>query len=155
MITTDIDFPVDLPCPLREGYDLNPVQSFSRTTMESGRARQRRKFTSVPEMVNVSWHFKENEAAAFEIWFQEIIHDGTDWFNVELKTPVGEKPYVARFTEMYKGPSLIGQGKWRIQAVLEIWERPLMPPGWGEMSEWLIHADIFDIAMNDRWMKAD
>ena len=28
-----------------------------------------------------------------------------------------------------------------------------MPPGWGLMPEYLLGADIFDIAMNDRWPK--
>ena len=151
MIATDIDFPAGLPCPLRDGYDLNPVQSFMRTPMDSGRARQRRKFTSVPEMVNVSWHFQDNEAAAFEAWFRDAIHDGADWFNIELKTPVGVQPYVARFTEMYKGGRIIGKSSWRFQAALELYERPLMPPGWGLMPEFVIGASIFDVAMNREW----
>lgn len=151
MISTDIDFPVDLPCPLKEEYDLNTVQTFLRTEMQSGRAKQRRRFSDVPTMANVKWHFQGNEAAVFEIWFKEAIHDGADWFNINLVTPLGEMPYVCRFVSMYKGPTMIGALKWRISAQLEIYERPIMPDGWSLLPEYIIHADIFDIAMNREW----
>ena len=155
MISTDIDFPVDLPCPLRDGYSINHVRPFRRTGMASGRTRQRRLFTSVPTNVSVSWIFYgDSQAAAFEAWFQESIHDGADWFNCTLKTPVGYQPYICRFTDMYKGPEPIGINMWKVVASLEIWERPLLPPGWGTLPEYVIHADIFDIAMNREWPEA-
>lgn len=151
MIQTDIDFPEGLPCALREGYDLNHVQPFRRTSMQSGRARQRRLFTSVPTMANVSWLFNDSQAAMFELWFQQTIHDGADWFNCELRSPIGTGPYVCRFTEMYRGPQLVGKGLWRFVATLEIWERPLLPPDWGLLPDYLAGADIFDRAMNREW----
>ena len=154
MIQTDINFPDGLPCALRDGYDINHVQPFLRTTMASGRAVQRRKYTSVPSMANVSWLFTDTEAAAFELWFQQDIHDGADWFNSELRTPLGSGQYVCRFTEMYKGPTLTGRRLWRFTAVLEIWERPLLPPGWALLPDYIIHADIFDLAMNREWPEA-
>lgn len=154
-ITTDINYPEGLPWPVRDGYDINHVQPFRRTALASGRARQRKKFSSVPSMFNVTWIFNgDNEVAAFEAWFRDAINDGSDWFNSPLKTPIGEGQYVCRFTEMYKGPALVGLCAWRVSAVLELWERPLMPPGWGLMPEYLLGADIFDIAMNDRWPEA-
>lgn len=152
MITTDIDFPADLPCGLRDGYVLNPVQPFVRTDMKSGRSRQRRAFTSVPTMVNVSWLFRhDGQAAAFEAWFRDAIDDGAQWFNAPLRTPVGMQNYICRFTEMYKGPSLIGANLWRVDCTLEIFERPLLPVDWGEYPDYAIHADIFDLAMNREW----
>jgi len=155
MITTDIDYPSDLPWPVRDGYDTNHVSPFTRTNMESGRARQRRKFSSVPSVVNVTWIFNgDNQAAAFELWFQQNIHDGADWFNCPLKTPVGEKQYVCRFTDMYRGPTLVGLCAWRVTATLEVWERPLLPPDWAILPDYILHADIFDIALNKKWPEA-
>lgn len=154
MIQTDIDYPKGLPVPLREEYKLNHVSPFARTTMESGRARQRRRFSSVPTIANVNWIFEvDTHAAVFEAWFRDAVNDGADWFNMPLKTPVGMQDYVCRFVDMYTGPDLIGISSWRISAQLEIWERPLMPQGWGLLPEFVLGASIFDIAMNREWPK--
>lgn len=154
MIATDIDFPKSLPCPLKEGYGLEHVSTFARTDMESGRARNRRKFTSVPSMTGVAWIFNDAQAQAFEAWFRDAIQDGADWFNCDLKSPIGEKPYVCRFTDMYKGPEPIGAKHWKITAKLEIWERPLLAPGWGLVPDFVAGMSIFDIAMNREWPEA-
>lgn len=153
MITTDIHYPVGLPLPLREGYDIKHVSPLLRTDMQSGRARQRRRFTNVPSMVTLAWIFvNDSQAAAFEAWFRDQLNDGTEWFNMPLKTPVGLTNYVCRFTDdVYDGPTLVGVSAWRIRSRLEIWERPLMPADWGLHPEFLIDAGIFDIAMNREW----
>jgi len=153
MIQTDINYPDGLPDAQREGYDLNHVQPFRRTAMVTGRARQRRLFSSVPTLTNVNWIFQSHEAAAFEAWFRDVLNDGVEWFNMTLNTPVGIAKYVCRFTEAYKGPDLVGVRYWRIRASLEIWERPLMPHGWGEMTDFIVGADIIDLAANREWPK--
>src|SRR5690625_3653492 len=155
MIETDIDFPHSLPVPLREGYDIQHVRPYVRTGMESGRARQRRRFTSVPSMVSVSWLFTESQAMAFESWFRDSINDGVDWFNCTIRTPLGLKPYVCRFgDEMYSGPTLTGRNLWRVRAPLEIYERPLLPRGWGVFPDIVAGMDILDIALNREWPEA-
>lgn len=153
MIQTAIDFPSDLPCAVREGYDLNHVQPFTRTTMVTGRARQRRSFSSVPTVANVNWVFNAAQAAAFEAWFRDVLNDGAEWFNMRLRTPLGMEPYVCRFVEMYKGPELTGARHWKVRSELEVWERPLMPHGWGEMTDFIVGADIIDLAANREWPK--
>lgn len=157
MITTDINYPTEFPWPTKEGYGFNPVSPLLRTDMENGRAMQRRKFTSVPTMANVSWIFLGDlPAAAFEIWFKETLKDGTEWFNAPLKTPAGEKQYVCRFTDIYQGPTPAGLCAWRFAAVLELWERPLFDSEWWDvLPEYLLEADIFDIAMNHKWPRAN
>lgn len=154
MITTNIDFPRGLPCFLREDYDINHIQPFTRTTMESGRSRQRRKFTSVPSMVDVSLICTNGQAMAFEAWFRDAIHDGADWFNARLKTPKGFEPYVCRFAGMYDGPRLTGRSLWKFTATLEIFERPLLPTGWGLVPDMVAGMDIIDLAVNREWPKA-
>lgn len=155
MIYTDISYPDGLPWPVREGYGIKHARTFTRTDMESGRAAQRRKFSSVPSEVSVTYIFTgDSEAAAFEAWFRDALKDGAEWFNSPLKTPIGEQNYVCRFTSMYTGPDLFALSAWRIRATLEIFERPLMPPGWGENPNYLIHASLFDFAMNREWPEA-
>lgn len=153
-ITTDITWPAGLPCALREGHSTQHVSPFIRTGMASGRSRQRRRFSSVPSMQQFQWLFNESECAAFEAWFRDAINDGVAWFNMDSRTPVGKVPLVCRFTDMYQGPELVGRDSWRISATLEIWERPLLPPGWGLLPEYVLGSGIFDVAMNSKWPEA-
>ena len=152
MIETDIDYPKGLPWPEREEYTAQAVSPFVRTSMASGRARQRRRFTSVPVEYTVTWIFNgDNRAALFEAWFRDALNDGVEWFNMPMKTPTGTGYYVCRFIEMYSGPNPIGICSWRVSAKLEMFERPLMPQGWGLLPEFVLGASIFDIAMNREW----
>lgn len=153
MISSDLEFPSGLPYPTRDNYALNHVSPFKRTSMDSGRARQRRNFSSVPTNVPVKWIFTEQETQIFEAWFRDTIGDGADWFNCPLRTPVGTGQYVCRFTAMYQ---MVPHGicMWEITAALEIWERPLLAPGWGNFPEFIRYSDIIDIAINRNWPKA-
>lgn len=129
MISTDIDYPESLPYPMREGYSAKTVQTFQRTTLTSGRARQRPRFTSTPTIYTVNFMFNDSaEAALFESWFKHAINSGASWFNAKMRTPAeGLGRYVCRFTEMYDGPNPAGQCAWRVSAKLEMWERPVNP----------------------------
>lgn len=128
MIETDINYPAGLPNPLREGHTASRVSPFARSPMVSGRARQRRMFTSVPSIDTYNWIFTDEQAAIFESWFAFDISDGTEWFNIRRRTPLGMSTLVCRFVDMYRGPNLFGIGRWRISAELEAYERPLMTP---------------------------
>lgn len=153
-ITTDITWPGGLPCALREGHAVQHGKPFMGTTMASGRTRYRRTFSSVPSTEQFSWLFTENECAAFEAWFRDALSDGAEWFNMQSRTPLGKINLVCHFAAMYSGPDLVGRDSWRISAPLEIWERPLLPPGWGLMPEYVLGASIFDVAMNKKWPEA-
>ena len=154
VITTTISWPAGLPCALREGHSTQHTTPFTRTTMDSGRARQRRKFSSVPSTQQFSWYFTQGQCTAFEAWFRDALADGAAWFNMESRTPLGATALVCRFQDMYAGPDLVGRDRWKVSAALEIWERPLAPAGWGLLPDYLIHADILDIAANRKWPEA-
>lgn len=152
MISTDLNFPAELPNPLREGHEMNHISPFSVTPMQSGRSRNRRNFTSVPSIATYNWLFRTDaQAALFEAWFRDTINDGVDWFNIRYKTPLGMSTLVCKFSEMYKGPILTEHNFWRYSAPLEVWERPLMAPGWGKFPEFIRYANIIDLAMNREW----
>ncbi|MEH6784774.1 MAG: hypothetical protein V7688_12895 [Alcanivorax jadensis] len=156
-MATDIDFPSQLPCGQRQGYGLQPNSTFARTPMVAGRARQRRTFTNVPTMADVSWIFSPEETVLFEAWYRDAINDGADWFNCELRSPLdgrdnpGTSQYECRFTDIYTGPVPEGAFEWRISAQLEIIERPLIPVGWGLFPELVLGMSLIDIAMNQEW----
>jgi len=159
-MATSIDFPSQLPCGQREGYGLQPVQPFARTPMATGRAKQRRTFTNVPTMADVSWIMTPEQTVLFEAWFRDAINDGADWFNCELRSPLdgrdnpGTSQYECRFTEMYSGPAPVGAFEWRISAQLEIIERPLIPVGWGLFPELVLGMSLIDLAANREWPEA-
>jgi hypothetical protein len=166
MIHTEINWPDGLPCVQREGHTTQHGTPFIRTELDSGRARQRRKFTSVPSVQQCSWVFTSLECIVFEAWFRDSLCDGVRWFNIYIRTPRGGKAWidmdlrdaitdgthlVCRFSEMYSGPDIVARDRWRISAPLEVWERPLIPDDWGLLPDYLLGADIFDRAMNLKW----
>jgi hypothetical protein len=151
-------YPSQLPRPLQSGYALQHVSPFTRTDMQSGRARQRRTFTSVPSSARVTWFFTSDiECQLFEGWFRDDLgaKDGENWFTIELQTPLGIQPYECRFADMYSGPELVAFNKWQVSATLEIRERPILPDGWATiMPTFILAPEIFDIAMNQEWPTA-
>lgn len=145
-------YPAGLPCALHQEYGLNHVSPLMRSELESGRARQRRRFTSVPSMANVSWIMTQAQAVLFEGWFKWTINDGADWFDMPLSSPMGVKDYECRFAGMYSGPRLTGRGMWTFSATLEVRERPVIAEDWIEIApDYILFMDIFDLAMNREW----
>lgn len=67
----DIIYPDDyLPMPLMDGYGFKPISPLKRTEMTSGRARQRRLYTSTPTQASVKWIFQTDALAqVFEAFF--------------------------------------------------------------------------------------
>lgn len=147
-----IEYPREyLPLPLREGYGFQAVSPIQRTEMVSGRARQRRKFTSVPTETPVSWLLSDVQAQLFEAWFEDVLKSGTEYFMCPLKTPEGIRDYVARFTDIYAGPILVGVSHWRFTAELELLERPILAPGWGHFPGLIAGSSLIDISINRKW----
>jgi hypothetical protein len=151
-------YPSQLPLPMQDGYALQHQSPFTRTEMQSGRARQRRTFTSVPSSASVTWFFTSDvQCQLFEGWFRDDLgaKDGENWFDMPLQTPLGVYQYQCRFVDMYQGPSLAAFNKWQITASLEIRERPILPVDYATlMPEYVLLSDIFDIAMNQEWPAA-
>lgn len=143
-------YPEGLPCPLRENYEFTPVNNMRRTPMDSGRARQRIEFRNVPTMVQLSWIMSSPQASLFEAWAAQVV--GAGWFTMTLLTPLGFDEQEVRFTETPVGGQLTGKFSWRYRVVCEVRNRPLLEPGWAEiLPDYVLHADIFDYAMNREW----
>jgi hypothetical protein len=144
-------YPEQLPLPNRSGYGLKHVSPLQRTQLQSGRARQRRKFTSVPTIVTVTWQFSSGEAQLFEGWYRYGINDGADWFQISMLTPLGLQTSEARFTDIYQGPQPMGMGLWIVSAEIEMRERKTISEEWIDTPELLVNASVLDIAINDKW----
>lgn len=152
----DIYYPHDyLPMPLQDGYAFQAVSPLLRTQLVSGRARQRRLYTSTPTNATVKWLMEnDGQGQVFEAWFRDALTDGAAWFYMKLQTPIGVKFYKCRFTDIYQGPTLVPPIYWQYSATLELWERPLPLPGWGNFPEFLAGQNIIDVALNREWPEA-
>ena len=60
----------------------------------------------------------------------------------------------ARFLDIYEWPILVGESFWRFTAKLELFKRPILDAEWIiQGSGYIAMADIFDIAMNQKWAR--
>lgn len=146
-----IYYPEGLPLGLYSGRAYQVVSPLQRSELTSGRAMQRRRFTSVPEMAQVSWLFSDVQGRLFEAWWRDQLVDGALWFEMPLDTPLGLMNYTARFTDIYTGPSRVGPKLWSYSAQLELRERAVLPVDWSLLPDFVLRPDIFDIAMNLKW----
>jgi hypothetical protein len=148
-----ISYPAGLPPPLVSGFGLQHVSPMTRTPLTSGRARQRREYTSVPSDVRGAVFLLSNkQCMLFEAWFKEVLIDGTEYFDCPMRLPTGRATYKSRFTNIYAGPDLVSPNLWRITAPLEIEERPLFMEGWAEFyPEFILQLDLWDFTLNQEW----
>jgi len=123
-----VTWPATLPLPLIEGYGLTPQEAVLRTDMESGPARQRRRFRQTPTRITVRWLFSEFEFALFEAWYKYHADEGGQWFEITLLGGLGLLPHEARFTSQFEAGLLFGP-QWDVKGELEVRERPTLDEG--------------------------
>lgn len=94
-------------------------QTTIRTKMESGRVRQRRRFTSGWRTISVTWELTDAEFALFQGVYKHKLSDGADFFDIIL--PLGDDldTYSARFTGEGYSYSYKNVMHWRVSAQLE------------------------------------
>lgn len=150
-----IAYPEGLPYPLRDGnYGFDQVSQTISTELQSGRSIDRVRFKNTPDIATVSWEFDDREAQLFMGWFEHILNSGTLPFNCPLKTPLGFDTYEAKFKGMYQGPVLVGISRWRIQAKISLFKRPLLSKDWLLYApDYVLDSGIIDIATNKDWPK--
>jgi hypothetical protein len=134
-----LTIPDGIPLPLRDGYAFRPTSPIVRTPFVSGRARNRRRYRSVPTEVTVSWLCNADQARLFEGWCKWGI-GWADWFLCPIKSPLGLMQTQAQFTEIYDGPTLVGDNLWRYTAVLSLFEMPTISEA--ELTDLLAGMDI-------------
>ena len=151
-----IDYPEGLPYPLRDsGYGLDMVSPLVETQLQSGQSISRRGFKNTPVDVSVTWEMDDGQAQLFEGWWEHVLVSGSLPFNCPLKTPIGIDIYEGKFKGKYQGGTLVGISRWRFQAVLRLFKRPLIDKEWVLYApEYVLHSNIFDIAMNREWPEA-
>lgn len=118
-----IQYPSTLPVPMRDGYELEHVDTAHRSQIGSGRGQARPGARLAPTVVSVKWRLKKIQAQLFEGFYRHTLLDGMHWFECPLQTPLGVNRYMARFVGMYSGPKMDAPGAWTISGRLELDDR--------------------------------
>jgi len=114
-----------LPGPTID-YALSERSATIRSQMESGRFRQRRRFTTSANVVPVSWIFTPFQFSMFRSWFFFKVSQGADYFTMDLDLGGEEDPQnvAARIVEgVYD--ARYQDGNWLVTATLEV-ENPTL-----------------------------
>lgn len=119
-----VSWPDLLPAPLASGYGYQAQASFIRTNMDSGLARQRRRFVRIPSTVSVSWIFTQEQLALFEGFVHYDITDGADWFYAEIANGQDLQSVSARMIGAPK-VDLIEPGIWHVSVQMETIDMPM------------------------------
>lgn len=143
-----MDYPANIPGPLRAGYGITPENNLLRSQIGNGRAIQRVGYTYVPAYADLAFLFTAAEAVTFAAW---VITAGCGWFTIKLKTPIGYYEQECRFTETPQGPNLTGVNLWSYKAKVEMREKPSIDSSYAEFPSIVFMSDIFDRAMNEAW----
>jgi hypothetical protein len=149
-----IYYPQGLPRGRHSGRSYQLVSPLLRSNLVSGRAMQRRRFTSVPQGASINWFFTDIQGQTFEAWWRDQLKDGAQWFECPLDTPMGYANYTCRFTDVYSGPSRAGPNLWAYSAELELRNRAAPDAGEGEFPEDILLSGIFDLTINVEWPEA-
>ncbi len=132
-----VSWPDTLPRPTFQGYAVEPMDSILRTEMESGPARQRRRYTQTPTRITVRWRLTFSQFALFESWLKYKAKEGGAWFSITLLGGLGMVTQRARFvgrgSSAYQARPLRGGPgdgpRWIVTSVLEVDDRPVLSEG--------------------------
>jgi hypothetical protein len=110
---------------MASGYSYQPQAPFIRTSMDSGLARQRRRFISIPSQVTVTWTLDQGQLALFEAFVHYDLIDGCAWFSARIMNGVGMRSVKARMIDGFK-VDIIDKGWWKVSATLETMNMPVL-----------------------------
>lgn len=113
-------FPVTLPRFEHEGYSGQRQSPFARTSMDSGLARQRRRFISVPKAISAQATYTAAQLAQLESFWDNELSGGVAWFLVTLVSGGRSQQVRARFTEAYQEQAGPAAGQYVVQVKLEV-----------------------------------
>ena len=123
-----IHYPSQFPNPTIQDYGLEPQESIARTKMDSGVARQRRRFTSVPSNVAVRWIMTADIFGLFEAWYRYKAKEGAEWIIIPLQNGLGYQNSEARFVKPYTA-KMLSSDLWEVTTSLEVRQMSVLSEG--------------------------
>ncbi len=94
----------------------NPV---IRTKMDSGKVRQRARFTSAVRLFTANWTLTDAQYALFQGILKYKLSNGADWFEMQLMFGNGFDTYEVRFIDGKIKSAYKVHLHWRVSAAME------------------------------------
>ena len=118
-----VKYPKDLKLPLVSSHRLSQNSNLLRTDMASGRARQRKRFQSVPTTMGATWKLNKYQAQILEGFVTHGVNDAVNWFLMPVRTPEGVIEHEVRFIQSPLESCTYNGGFWNYSANIEIKKR--------------------------------
>lgn len=109
------DWPVDLPRPERNTWQLQPQDARRKTQADAGPPRYRRRFSSAGKMVTLSLILSRNGKAIFDNFFHDTCAEGSHLFYMPDPTTDGWPIFTAEGLPLLVSPSgapLLMSARW-------------------------------------------
>lgn len=152
---SEIDWPAVFPPPSASlsGGTVAPVIT---SPMETGRTRQRRRFTQFRRTWSVTWDFSLLEYEAFLAFFNHVIDAGTTYFNLSLPIDSEYTPQEVRFQGGMFSDSYKIHERMTVQATLESGVIETNSEAWlyifetfgGDLAAFMAFEDAFNTFVN-------
>ena len=111
-------YPTQLPAPLLSGYSLQPQDVGIRTSMDTGIAHIRKRFSARPiTTVPVNWIMNQNQFALFDTW---MLTNAREWFSIHLAGGLGLQTVLARLVGTWTSVPAGSSALWSVSATLEV-----------------------------------
>ncbi|WP_062570622.1 hypothetical protein [Pseudoalteromonas arabiensis] len=111
--------------------------------MASGRARQRKRFQSVPTTMAATWKLKADQAVILEGFVKHGTNDAVNWFVMPIRTPQGLIDHDVRFMQSPLESCSFNGGFWSYSANIEIKELQVVSR---EIYDLTTHFGILDLS---------
>ncbi|MBH0088596.1 hypothetical protein [Pseudoalteromonas sp. NSLLW218] len=121
-----VKYPKDLKLPLVSSHRLSQNSNLLRTDMASGRARQRKRFQSVPTTMGATWKLNKYQAQILEGFVTHGVNDAVNWFLMPVRTPEGVIEHEVRFIQSPLESCTYNGGFWNYSANIEIKKRQIV-----------------------------
>lgn len=123
-------WPAAIPLPTLSGagYTITPQEGVTRTDMEIGPARARKRSTATPWRLKLRWHLMRFELTLFEAWYRSYADEGAAYFSMTLISGVGLETHQIRFFKSYESVAQSGE-LWLVTAEVESRDPPWLDAG--------------------------
>lgn len=136
-----IKFPALLPAPSQE-FSIQQAPNSSRTSMQSGRIRQRRTSASQAYQASIRWVFTDEEFEVFKGFLEYEAAGGSAWFDTPLLTGGSVNPHRIRLIDGAYSVEYQSWFGWAVSATVDL-ERLYLPEP--TVYYWLQMADRLEI----------
>lgn len=114
-------FPSSLP-QVKPGFGVSFEGNQTRTQMESGRSRQRKRFSTDINTFSAEWNLSNFEYEVFKAFLKHKLNSATDWFYIDLFTGGELKTVKARVANGAYSATEIPVLYWDVSATLETFD---------------------------------